>query len=311
MRRLLLVIFLPLLLVQMLRLVDVDHLLRRGEGGDGPVQSAPADRPWLRDFAKRETASAGTCRTAEHLLVLGVDRRPGDPGRSDVIALVSFFDSPAEVHVLFIPRDTKVVLRDQADKINAAFAYGGSALARAAVEDLLGIDVDGVVTVDFRAFAGAVDALGGVEVEIAEPMDYEDPVQDLYIHLPPGRQHLDGERALQFVRFRADSRGDVGRIARQQQFLRALAEQHLSAATLLRLPDLWRAVTPHVETTLALGDITRYARLALAGRERILMAQLSGTGVMENDIYYFLTDADHLAAVQEYLRGCAPPDSGA
>lgn len=127
---------------------------------------------------------------------------------------------------------------NQVTKLNAIHSYSDEKNCCTntvlQIEDLLGINIDHYVKIDLDAFRKIVDTVGGVEVDVPQDMDYEDPVQDLYIHLDAGLQTLNGEQAEQLVRFRKYPTGDEGRIEVQQLFLKALAEKVLSSESILK-----------------------------------------------------------------------------
>ncbi|HEY3313905.1 MAG TPA: LCP family protein [Bacillota bacterium] len=159
-----------------------------------------------------------------------------------------------DVRLLDIPRDTRAELPGHGvDKINAAYALGGAALAKASVSKLLGVPIDYYVKIDLTGAAKLIDILGGVDLTIDRPMDYDDPAQDLHIHLSPEPQHLDGEQAMGFVRWRSDGLGDIGRISRQQQFIKAIAAQVMTPAVLPRIPALIAKARKSVTTDIPLG----------------------------------------------------------
>ncbi|MEW5935100.1 MAG: LCP family protein, partial [Bacillota bacterium] len=206
--------------------------LRQGLGGGGAEVAPPLVEPGSR----------------VNVLVLGLDYQldsSGKPiadwrrshGRADTVMLVSFDLERREVGVLSLPRDSRVDIPGRGlDKLNAAHAYGGPGLAMRTVQELTGVPVHYYVRTSFDGVARMVDLLGGVEFDVPRNMDYEDPTQDLYIHLKAGRQVLDGKSALQLLRFRQYPEGDIDRIRVQQAFLMAAARKALSVVTLARLP---------------------------------------------------------------------------
>ncbi|MBQ5860328.1 MAG: LCP family protein, partial [Selenomonadales bacterium] len=159
-----------------------------------------------------------------NVLVLGVDIREGDIGRSDTIFVMSLNREKNVATMLSIPRDSYVPIPGRGwDKINHAYAYGKGKLTRRTVENLLNIEIDYLVEVDRKGVEKMIDAIGGVEIDVEKRMYYEDPWDDdggLVIDLEPGLQTLDGEEAVQYVRYR-DKEGDIGRARRQQKFLAA------------------------------------------------------------------------------------------
>ena len=136
-----------------------------------------------------------------NILVLGVDRRTGDTGRSDTLFVTMLDTSRNQAALLSIPRDTLVPIPGYGwDKVNHAYAYGGQELSRKTLENFLGIRISNYVLVDFQGFIKLVDAIGGVDIDVEKPMQYTDPYdgeKGLVISLQPGKQHMDGTTAIQ------------------------------------------------------------------------------------------------------------------
>ena len=202
-----------------------------------------------------------TFREPTTIILMGVDERKDDVGRSDTLMVLNLSKDSASL--LTIPRDTLVyVERHGYQKINSAYAYGGAKLARETVEDFLGIEIDHYVTINKSRFAEVIDAMGGVDIYVERDMHYEDPWDDdggLVIDLKQGKQHLDGETAIQYVRFR-DDEGDVGRVRRQQEFMRACADRLSEPSMLIKIPELLGVAVKAIDT-----DLTSSEMLAAAG----------------------------------------------
>lgn len=201
-----------------------------------------------------------------NILVLGSDveySRHGKvlPTRSDTMLVVSLDPDQKRVNVLSIPRDTRVHIpgRHGYDKINAALAYGGPLLAAQTVSDFLQVPIHHWVLVKLEGVENFVDALGGVEIDVERNMAYYDRAGGLRISLKKGRQVLDGKKAHQYIRFRHDAYGDIGRVQRQQRFLQAVAQKLLDPMTLTRLPQLLEVVQANVETTLSAAQLIQLA----------------------------------------------------
>ena len=147
-----------------------------------------------------------------------------EPKRTDAMMLASFDPEGNEVALVSMPRDTMVQIPGHKgyDKINAAYAYGGVMLAKQTVANLLRVPIHYYVLVDWRAFKESIDLIGGVDLYVDKDMYYEDPYADLVIDIKHGYQHLNGELAGQYVRFRKDELGDIGRVQRQQKFMLSL-----------------------------------------------------------------------------------------
>jgi polyisoprenyl-teichoic acid--peptidoglycan teichoic acid transferase len=200
-------------------------------------------------------------------------------GRSDSMLLLRFNPQTEQLVVLSLPRDTRTRVRGSLTKLNEANVYGGPALAAESVSDLLGgVAIDRYVRINVQGVEKLIDALGGVTVNVPKDMKYQDDSQHLYINLKAGEQVLDGDKALQFLRFRYDIHGDIGRVQRQQMFMRAFTEQVLNPATIARLPQILSVIQSNVDTNLSVEEL-----LALVGygaqinRSNVQMLMLPGT----------------------------------
>ena len=198
-----------------------------------------------------------------NVLLLGVDN---EGLRTDTIIVASFDTDDGTVNMLSIPRDTRMYVGSRYQKINAAHAISkkngkiaGPEGAIEAVTRLTGIPINYYVEFSFKAFRETIDALGGVYFDVPQNMDYEDPVQDLYIHLNKGYQHLDGDKAEQLVRFRRYPEGDIKRVRVQQDFIKQVADQKLNAGIIGKLPELYKTLSQNIKTNFSFADITKYA----------------------------------------------------
>lgn len=210
-----------------------------------------------------------------NILIMGIDRVPGaEPGteaifsgRSDTMLLLRVNPEQDTVSLLSIPRDTQVQIPEVGlDKINDANVQGGPALAAKTVSSTLnGVAIDRYVRVSTDAFKELVDLLGGIEVYVPKPMQYEDKTQKLKIDLQPGNQTLSGAQAEQFARFRNDDLGDIGRVQRQQALLKALRSKLMNPTVIPRIPALVKAMQKYIDTNLSLEEL-----LALVGAGRKL-----------------------------------------
>lgn len=200
-------------------------------------------------------------------------------GLSDTMLLLRFDPTTKRMSMLSIPRDTRTWVEGLGTtKINAANGYGGPALSAKATSELLGgIPIDRYIRINVQGVEKLIDVLGGITVHVPQDMKYQDDSQHLYINLKQGRQHLDGAQALQFLRFRYDAYGDIGRVQRQQMAIRALKEQALNPATLLKLPQILSTIREHIDTNLSVEEIAALAGFgAQVGRDRTQMLMLPG-----------------------------------
>lgn len=221
------------------------------------------------------------------VLMMGSDRRENwSTSRSDtlMIAFVDFGND--EVRLLSIPRDTYIEIPTTGEqtKINAAYAYGGVDLTKRTLKSNFGIDVDYYLDVDFQGFSDVIDAIGGITIDV--PMDMQYSAEG--IDLDAGVQELDGDEALQFVRFRSDGQGDLGRIDRQQAFLVALKDEMFSAGTLLKVPDICTAVMDNMDTDFT-GTQMLQMMLDLKNGFDLETYQPDGVAEYKNGISYVFT----------------------
>ena len=196
-----------------------------------------------------------------NVLILGVDigtvGSKNGPKRSDTMIIVHYDPNSSEMSMVSIPRDTKVTINGSVEKINAANAYGGTELAVKTVEDLLDIDINYFVEINYEGFRKIIDAMGGIDVVIPYNMNYDDPAQNLHIHFTKGQSvHLNGQKAEEFVRWRKNNNGsgyaegDLGRIQTQQDFMIKVIEKLKSPSTVLKLPYIMKILPEYVDTNM-------------------------------------------------------------
>ena len=243
-----------------------------------------------------------------NIVVLGVDGREkdDDPGRSDTLFVVMFDPKSKNVSLLSIPRDTRVRIPGHGwDKINHAYAFGGHKLTQQTTEELLGIQVNNYVMVDFSGFESLVDAIGGIDIDVEKDMYYYDDWDDFLIDLPAGQQHLDGKKAIQYVRYR-DEEGDIGRIKRQQKFMMAVYEKIASAQILTKMPGLVSEIMKMVKTDLPVSDMLAMGG-ALHGMMKeqggLQMATVPGTPEYIDEISYWIPDITDLREQMVDMQG--------
>lgn len=214
-------------------------------------------------------------------------------GLTDTMLLLRFNPETQQVTVLSLPRDTRTYIEGYGKtKLNEANVHGGPALAATTVSDLLGgVPIDRYVRINVQGVEKLLDALGGVKVYVPNDMRYQDDSQHLYINLKQGEQHLNGNQALQFLRFRHDRYGDIGRIQRQQMMMRALMEQALNPTTLARLPQILSVIQENIDTNLSVEELVALTGFtAQTNRSNVQMLMLPGTfsNPGEYDVSYWL-----------------------
>jgi LCP family protein required for cell wall assembly len=247
---------------------------------------------WLKSFGYRITRPI-------NILVMGIDlafdesdssivsdslRSSSDSedlfaGRSDTMLLVRVDPITDTVSVLSIPRDTQVNIPDIGiTKINHANWEGGPTLAAQTVSYTLnGVPIDRYVRISTDALRELIDLLGGVRVFVPERMLYEDKTQKLKIDLEPGWQTLNGDEAEQFARFRQDGFGDVGRVQRQQQLIRAMRDRLTDPTVLPKIPEAIQLFQTYIDTNLSLEEMLALAHFSLElNQDNFRMVMLPG-----------------------------------
>lgn len=244
-----------------------------------------------------------------NILVLGVDERSDDVGRSDTMFLLTINPKTQDVAMLSIPRDTRVNIPGHGyDKINHAYGEGKYKLSLQTAEKLLGVNINYWVTVDFNGFKRIIDALGGVTIDVDKRMYYEDPWDNLVIDLQPGVQKLRGADAIGYVRYR-DEEGDIGRIERQQKFIKAVMQQVTQPSTIANLPTLIKELYGAIHTNMSVSDMISYAKIFNDARAKGLRSYMvPGTPAYVNDVSYWLPDMVALKKMMAEIMGTSFDD---
>lgn len=226
-----------------------------------------------QDYSDRKTARQGNPNPRfdgyTNILILGIDEGAAEldneGAHADTILVLSFSNETGRSRIISIPRDTWVTLGagggGGAGRIGGMYQMGGANMMVRQVSQLLGISIHQYIVVDMRTFADVINVLGGLDIYVEEDMDYEDPESGLAIHLQQGYQHLDGDQAQQYLRFRGEKLGDVGRVQRQQKFIKALYEKVLQLDTIPKLPTLADIFQHRMETSAELFDSAHLANV--------------------------------------------------
>lgn len=248
-----------------------------------------------------------------NILVLGVDERADDVGRSDTSFVVTLDTEAKKITVLSIPRDSRVKIAGHGwDKFNHAFAFGGLPLSKSTAENLLGVSIHYTVTIDFKGFMRMIDALGGITIDVEKRMRYSDPYDDdggLVIDLYPGVQRLSGKEAIKYVRYR-DEEGDIGRVARQQKFLKALLKELASPQTVVRLPELAKEFYGAVKTDMPLSKILKLLpAVQEAASSGLATATVPGAPLWIKEVSYWQPNIAELRLKVAQIQGFTNDES--
>ena len=275
------VTLLSLLFLTVAVVATVKYVVRAPEPvTDGEDQQTQQDGT-AEDSDAIQTISNGRERKSKYcynILLYGVDN---DAGGSDTNMLMRFDAEGKKIDVVSLPRDT---LMSNGHKLNSSYNNGGTEKLRSNIEDMLGVPVDFYVSVDLKGFIALIDQIGGVDFDVPCDMDYDDPYQDLHIHFKAGLQKLNGQQAMEVVRFRHNNdntgyggRQDLGRIGTQQAFLKTVAQKLMK---LENVPAMAETFLKYVKTDLTLGNLMWLANQALSmgGMDAISFATLPGDG---------------------------------
>ncbi|MCT2534189.1 LCP family protein [Aquibacillus koreensis] len=229
-----------------------------------------------------------------NVLLLGVDERSYDRGRSDAMMVLSLDPSEDKAQLISIPRDTRteIVGRGTEDKINHAYAFGGPDMSIASVENLLDIELDYYVRVNMEGLAELVDAVGGITIE------NDIAFQDFQI----GTLQLTGEEALSYVRMRKqDPRGDFGRTERQRKVIQGIIDQGATIGSVTKINDLLGVLGENVATNMDFDDMKNVMFNYKDTRKNFSTYQLQGSGTYIDGIYYMTVTDEEVEKVHNMI----------
>ncbi|MFN9867849.1 MAG: LCP family protein [Pseudanabaena sp.] len=216
-------------------------------------------------------------------------------GMSDAMLLIRFDPTTQKVAVLSIPRDSRVNIQGVGTtKINFANYAGGASLSAQTVSQVLGdIPIDRYIRFNVNGFGKLVDALGGIDIYVPKKLKYQDDSQHLYINLNAGQQKLNGSKAVQYMRYRHDDLGDIGRVQRQQAFFRAFIDQKLNPEFITKFPEILAIVKDNIDTNLSVEEVLALASYtSKVDRKSIQMhmapGRFSNPGEFDNLSYWIL-----------------------
>lgn len=264
------------------------------------VQYAKLNHMTTLDGGAENALDEPPIRGKMNLLLLGVD----DGGmRADTMMVISVDNVKNDIKLLSIPRDTKVTLNNgRTVKANALIGFARrEEFVIETIKTITKMPIHYYCEVDFDGFIEIIDVLGGVDYNVPYDMNYDDPVQNLHIHLKAGMQHLDGQAAHDFVRFRHNnkseavyapgdySKGDIGRIGAQQDFLAELLRQKMQPQYILKAPELLDTASKYVRTNFSVSTALDFISMLKSTNSTELESFiLPGTDRYENGISYYI-----------------------
>lgn len=223
---------------------------------------------------------------------------------TDTLMLVYFEPAAGKLNIMQIPRDTYVISTGgKSKKINAAYAYGRGDGLKKTIASTFGIAVDNYVVISTEAFRDVVDAIGGVTVDVPIDMNYDDPAQNLSIHLKKGEQLLDGNKAEQFVRFRKGyANQDLGRMDAQKIFMSAFAKKMFSIDGITKIPAIINQVFKNIRTDMSVADMIGYATKCFdLDTSKIQFFALPGEGY-KNGLYVSIYEKETLDLLNQHFN---------
>jgi LCP family protein required for cell wall assembly len=263
------------------------------------------NKPISREVSKKREAKVEFKQQDPiSILMVGVDEREGDKGRTDSMLVITVNPEKKTTKILSIPRDTRTKLinnnnpsKNRLDKINAAYAYGGIEESIDTVENFLNVPIDYYIKVNMEGFKDIVNAVGGIDVDNKYAFELDG------VTLKTGPQHLNGTKALQYARMRKqDPRGDFGREERQREVISKIIDKGKSLSTLTKYDDILGALENNIQTNLTLTDIIGIQSKYKPAAETIDKLEIKGQGDTINRLWYFLVDDETRQSLSDQFR---------
>ncbi|QHT58641.1 LCP family protein [Paenibacillus lycopersici] len=253
------------------------------------------------------------------LLLLGVDQRDKEIGRSDTMIYTVVRPSDGAMLMVSIPRDTYVDIvgkktkagRQWEDKITHAYAFGGTKMSMETVEKMFGVRVDHYATINFKGFRDVIDAMGGIALPITKDLVNDDPDHEKFV-VKAGKDVYNGTEALNFVRYREDAGGDTSRAGRHQVFLNAIMNKASSVGQWSKIPQMIDIMGNNFSTDLTPAHMLDLARSMLqSGSRSIYSHTLKGEGHRKTarGAWYYFADEQDLAASKALIKAWLDPAS--
>ncbi|NLX64751.1 MAG: LCP family protein [Clostridiaceae bacterium] len=267
-------------------LIALRFTMRAPEGNKTINQTGRANKDVPTVFNNEPTPEETPKKNVYTFLVAGKDKVSGN---TDTIMIVRLDIGNKNIRILNIPRDTMLDTDRKAKKINSSYLIGGIEQFEKDVASLTGFYVNRYVIFNIEGVERIIDEIGGVYFDVPRNMNYEDPIQDLYIHIKKGYQHLDGKQAVNLARFRNYPEGDIDRIAMQQKLLIELAKQALKPENILKIPELVAITKENVETDIDINEMLWLANEAKKiPLSNIETDMVPGVASMIDNISYWL-----------------------
>ena len=271
-------------------------------------QSAASPKPTDLNADQSEAVASASDRYYT-LLIVGKDVAGLN---TDTMMLCRYDSIEHKMNICSLPRDTLVNIKASVKKLNNVYAANNASIDALmdGVKDVTGFRPDNYVLIDTKVFVQVIDAMGGVDFDVPVNMNYEDFVQDLYIHINKGYQHLDGTQTMQVFRFRHTyANGDLGRIDVQHDLIKACAGQWLQLGNWNKLLPAAKIILDNADTDLSYGNMQWYAKEFMKmSIEDISFMTLPNTGCMIRNLSYVSINVDDwITMVNTYLNPTDTP----
>ncbi|MYL34372.1 transcriptional regulator LytR [Pontibacillus yanchengensis] len=239
-----------------------------------------------------------------NILLMGVDEREDDQGRSDALMVLSMKPGKDQMNLVSIPRDTRTTIAGdgRVTKINHAYAYGGTEMSINTVEDFLDIDLDYYVKLNMEGLSELVDAVGGIEV--TNHLEWTDTghYKKGYTY-EKGNIHLNGPQTMGFVRMRyQDPNNDFGRNERQRTVIQALIDKGASFSSVNKIGSILDVLGDNMQTNLAFEDMRHLFLNYRSVRNNVVTYQMTGEGKMIDGLWYLLVPEQEVQKVHNMLK---------
>lgn len=241
-----------------------------------------------------------------NILLMGVDKREHDSGRADTLILMSLNPNTNSMQQISIPRDTytDIIGHGTTDKINHAYAFGGTDMQVATVENFLDIELDYYVKINMEGLSELVDAVGGITVN--NPIEWTDTGNDGYkkgYHYAKGPIELNGEQAMGFVRMRKqDPEGDAGRNKRQRLAIEAIIDKGASVGSVTRIDDILQVLGDNVSTNMSFDEMKNIFKNYKDTRNSQTSYQIQGSGQWIGPKWYLIVPDEEIQKVHNMIK---------
>lgn len=243
-----------------------------------------------------------------NILLMGVDERSGDRGRSDALMVLSVDPENNRSQLISIPRDTRTEMigddpqAGNMDKINHAYAFGGTDMAVNTVENFLDFELDYYVKMNMEGLSEMVDAVGGITVD--NELSWTDTgYYEKGYEYEKGNIEMSGEKTMGYVRMRyQDPNGDFGRNERQRKVIQGIIDKGASVGSVNKIGDIMDVLGDNVTTNMDFSTMQNMLMNYRSARENMTTYQMTGSGTKIDGIYYLQVPDEEVENVQEMVK---------